>query len=428
MRLYSTNHSDNYAFIQDNNTSITYSKLSTEINSISANLAPRLLAFIFTSNTIGSMISYLACLECSVVPLLLKADIDTSLSNKLLDIYRPNYLFIPNDMADNFDGYECLWQGYGYSILYNKDIDIPNLFDDLALLLTTSGSTGSPKLVRQSYNNILSNARSIASYLELDESERPITTLPMNYTYGLSIINSHLLVGATILLTDFSLVSREFWNFFNKEKATSFGGVPYTYEMLKRMRFLGKEYPHLKTMTQAGGKLSPTLHKEFAKYAIDNNKHFVVMYGQTEATARMSYLPYEKSLDKYGSIGIAIPGGKFWLKDVDGSKISKPNTVGELVYEGENVTGCWTVNRSYITPLGDVLVCPYMNIKIGNIKEQSLKEILDYGFSIKYFGEYSPICISAQNQEFRKKYLKEEKNIFDPYDARDIFNEDDYMK
>lgn len=94
----------------------------------------------------------------------------------------------------------------------------------------------------------------------------------------------------------------------------------------------------------------------------------------------------------------------------------------------ERISGCWTVNRTYITPLGDVLVCPYINIKIGNIKEQPLKEILDYGFSIKYFSGYSPICISAQNRAFREKFLPDAGNIFSPLDAREIFGEGDYVK
>lgn len=160
----------------------------------------------------------------------------------------------------------------------------------------------------------------------------------MNYTYGLSIINSHVQVGATILLTGSTVVSRDFWDFMKREHATSFGGVPYTYEMLKRVRFFRMDLPDLRTMTQAGGKLSPELHKEFAEYAINKNKHFIVMYGQTEATARMAYLPYEKALEKFGSMGIAIPGGRFDLIDTSGKVITEPDVVGELVYEGTNVT------------------------------------------------------------------------------------------
>jgi acyl-coenzyme A synthetase/AMP-(fatty) acid ligase len=108
--------------------------------------------------------------------------------------------------------------------------------------------------------------------------------------------------------------------------------------MLEKLRFFRMDLPTLRTMTQAGGKLSPELHKKFAEYAGENGKKFIVMYGQTEATARMSYLPFEKSIEKYGSMGIAIPGGEFSLIDIDGKEIDKPDIVGELVYKGANVT------------------------------------------------------------------------------------------
>jgi acyl-coenzyme A synthetase/AMP-(fatty) acid ligase len=160
----------------------------------------------------------------------------------------------------------------------------------------------------------------------------------MNYVYGLSIINSHFLVGATLLLTDKTLMQKEFWAFFKEAEATSFGGVPYTYEMLDKLRFYRMDLPSLRTMTQAGGKITPELHEKFAKYAAEKGKHFVVMYGAAEATSRMGYLPPEKAVEKKGSMGIPIPGGKFFLLDADGKEITTPYTTGELVYEGKNVT------------------------------------------------------------------------------------------
>jgi acyl-coenzyme A synthetase/AMP-(fatty) acid ligase len=172
----------------------------------------------------------------------------------------------------------------------------------------------------------------------LSSSEKAITTLPMNYTYGLSIINTHLMVGATLLLTDKGLMQKEFWTFFKEEGATSFGGVPYTYEMLDKLRFYRMQLPNLRYMTQAGGKLTPELHRKFAEYAALSGKKFIVMYGQCEATARMGYLPAEKAVEKCGSMGIVIPGGKFHLIDAEGNDITEPHVTGELVYEGENVT------------------------------------------------------------------------------------------
>ncbi len=327
---------ENVAAISDNGNKVTYGDLMSFSNRVMDVLPERSLVFSLCHNTIGSLMGYVAFLSTRNVPLLLSADLDKELLHYLLDTYQPNYLWMPQKMADQFDG-NVVMSEYGYSLLSYSDKKI-DMYPELALLLTTSGSTGSPKLVRQSYTNIESNAQSIMQYLELDETERPITMLPMNYTYGLSVINSHLLVGATILMTDESYAQKKFWNFFKSQGATSIVGVPFTYEILKKLRFFRMELPTLRYMTQAGGKLLPELHKEYAEYAIANDKRFYVMYGQTEATARMSYLPYKRSLEKYGSMGIAIPGGTFHLIDVDGTDIEKADVVGELVYEGPNVT------------------------------------------------------------------------------------------
>jgi acyl-CoA synthetase (AMP-forming)/AMP-acid ligase II len=204
---------------------------------------------------------------------------------------------------------------------------ITKCHSDLAVCLTTSGSTGSPKLVRLTLRNIIANAESIAEYLHIDTNERPITMLPMYYSYGLSIINSHLLKGATILLTDKSYAQREFWNFLRENEATSMSGVPYTWEMLRRLRFMRMDQPSVRTMTQAGGKLNAEIALEYIRWAKSVGKQFIVMYGQTEATARMSYLPWEHAEEKYASIGIAIPRGTFSLAED-----------GELIYQGENVS------------------------------------------------------------------------------------------
>lgn len=327
---------DSIAAIDDVGNKITYDELdqfSGEFSKFS-----RKLIFNVCENSIGSLAGYASMIQAGAVPALVSKDLDKDLLLQLLDTYQPDYVWVPTEMEPEFSQMERVFRKYEYSLLKTQYMCSEMLYDELALLLTTSGSTGSPKLVRQSYKNIKANTASIVQYLDLDKTERPITTLPMNYTYGLSIINTHLYVGATILLTNKTLMQKEFWNFFKAEKATSFGGVPYTYEILKKLRFFQMELPSLRTMTQAGGKLTPELHKQFAEYAMDTHRKFIVMYGQTEATARMAYLPAEKSLEKYGSMGIAIPGGYFSLIDVNGQTIYENDVIGELVYEGENVT------------------------------------------------------------------------------------------
>lgn len=330
--------SSNVALLSDTGVTLTYAELDKANDALAAAIGRRCLVFSLCSNTIGSVVGYTAFMRNQIVPVLLNAQLDGGLLRNLISTYHPAYLWMPGTMSDDFSEYDCVYKDFEYVLLKtNFDTEYP-MHEELGLLLTTSGSTGSPKFVRQTYTNVRTNAEQIAEYLELDETECPITTLPMNYTYGCSIINSHLLVGATILLTDKTLMDRGFWAFLKEQNATSFGGVPYTYEMLEKLRFFRMDLPSLRYMTQAGGKLSPELHKKFAEYAQEKDKKFIVMYGACEATARMGYLPAEKSLEKYGSCGIAIPRGRFYLVDADNKVIEEPEVTGELVYEGANVT------------------------------------------------------------------------------------------
>ena len=213
---------------------------------------------------------------------------------------------------------------------------------ELGLLLSTSGSTGDRKLVRLSYTNIQANCDSIVEYLGLTKEERPITTLPMEYTYGLSVIPSHVAVGATIILTNRTLFQKEFWEMVEKYDVTSMAGVPYTYEMFERLRLREMDLPHLKTLTQAGGHLHEELQRKFGDWAAETGRRLFVMYGQTEATARMSYIPPEKCVEKIGSIGIPIPGGSFAIAED-----------GELIYFGANVSMGYALKREDMA-LGDI--------------------------------------------------------------------------
>lgn len=328
--------------ITDARQHVTYGEFHQLSEEFSVHMSEGDLIFILCRNTLGSLLGYLTCLKYHIVPVMLEGNMAAESVQKLIEEYEPKYLFLPKERAHDFKGNQVT-DFFDYLLiecsLLKKEVAKNNtLHPDLALLLTTSGSTGSPKLVRQSQANINANTASIVEYLELTKEERPVTVLPMNYTFGLSIIHSHVAVGATILLTTYGIFEKEFWQFMMDQKATSISGVPYTFEMLKRIGFMEMDLPHLKTMTQAGGRLSPKLQEEYGEFALKNNKRFVVMYGQTEATARMSYLPPEDVVRKRGSIGIAIPGGKFSLIDHENQIIEQPNVTGELIYEGKNVT------------------------------------------------------------------------------------------
>ena len=326
------------AVMDDQGYVLTYEDLAAASERFAEAVGDRCLLFILCDNVLGSLVGYVGALNGRIVPVMLRHDLPEARLQELIDAYHPAFIWQSQDRGRSVQMPEPVFSDWGYELLpvpYGRET---LLHPDLALLLTTSGSTGSPKFVRQTYTNIRVNTESIVEYLHLDEKERAITSLPMQYTYGLSIIHTHLAVGATLLLTRYSLMQKEFWQFCREQKATSLAGVPYTYEMLKRLRFTRMDLPALQTLTQAGGKLLPKLHEEFSRWARDTGRRFVVMYGACEATARMGYLSPERSLDKVGCMGIAIPGGRFELLGVDGSPIQETDTVGELVYYGENVT------------------------------------------------------------------------------------------
>ena len=284
------------------------------------------LALVLCQNSPASLVSYLAALQLQDAVILLDGTLAQQLTEKIIDKYAPDWIFAAN-REFHFPMYRPTAVDLNGCLFLRERPRERLIYSDLALLLSTSGSTGSPKLVRLSYENAAANATSVAEYLCLNYNERPITSLPMSYAYGLSVINSHLLAGATILLTDRSVMEREFWTFFQQRGASSFAGVPYTYQMLLRMGLLKKDLPSLRTLTQAGGQLDQCYIEEIYAIALQRGWRFFVMYGQTEATARISYVPPELLASKIGSIGRPIVGGKMTVD---------PN-FGELIYRGPNV-------------------------------------------------------------------------------------------
>lgn len=318
------------------NKTITYNELDKE----SKNLAEKLklsvkgLIFLFTTNNFESVITYIASLKSTNAVLLLDEKLNNEIRNGLIENYNPDFIVTTNSNSPVNYNLEFKFESLNF---YKRNTLTQNkLFTDLAVLLSTSGTTGSPKLVRLSYKNIQSNADSICEYLGIDENERAITTLPINYSYGLSVINSHLLKGASIVLTEKTVFFRDFWDQFNEYKCSSFAGVPYTYTMLKRINFNKIDLPTLKYFTQAGGKLSEEFIRHFNNYALEKRIKFFVMYGQTEATARITFVPPERLIDKIGSIGISIPNGELKIMK-DEKEIITPNEEGEIVYKGDNV-------------------------------------------------------------------------------------------
>lgn len=305
------------ALVDADGARLSYADLAGEADRFAATLGSRrMLLLLEMENHSSAVIAFMGALRARV-PVVLVPPGDAPGTGRIVDAFAP----------------ELRWSRTGGLV----ELAAPrgNLHEDLALALSTSGTTGTTKLVRLSALAIDSNARSIAEYLGLTPSERPITSLPASYCYGMSVINSHLAVGASIVLTEASVVDDTFWELIERHGATSFAGVPYTYELLERTRFVSSPPRTLRSFTQAGGRLAVERVERFGRLARERGQKFFVMYGQTEAAPRISYLPPEELPAHPDCIGRAIPGGRLELVDPETGAAAAGR--GELVYRGPNV-------------------------------------------------------------------------------------------
>ena len=332
-RFWSLSHPRQSVAVLDAHSGLqkTYGELRSDVERAALAMARHThkpLCLLIAQNRYECLVSYLAALTLGNALIVADAGLNRDLYAGLIAAYQPEFIFAssPDLAMPQYQKIEC--PGYpGAGIwAHQGDARQGGIHPSLAVLLSTSGSTGSAKLVRLTAANLQANAESIVAYLGLGPEEKPITSLPMAYSYGLSIINSHLLAGATLTLTEHGVLRREFWDSVDRHGCTSFAGVPYSYQMLLETGLLSKRGRTLRTFTQAGGRLSDSHIRQVHRLALDRGARFFVMYGQTEATARISYVPCEQLADKIGSIGIAIPNGSLRL-----------DAQGELIYTGPNV-------------------------------------------------------------------------------------------
>lgn len=346
--------SDNILLRDETGVLIRYGDVLEFARSTALQATRRRLVMCGVDNDIGGIAGYLALLAANAVPMMVSPTLSPSALDALIATYRPDCLWLPQQDATRWPNAQRHANLGGYALIgISTGTGMSALHDDLALLLSTSGSTGSGKYVRLSHQNVWSNAAAIADYLSLTADELPVTTLPPSYSYGLSIIHSHLWVGAGLAVSNKTFFDRDFWNFLREVKATSLAGVPYHYEMLKKLRFTRMDLPHLYTLTQAGGRMSPDLTQEYATHCQSKGMRFFTMYGQTEASPRMSYVPAEQAYAKAGTIGISIPGGALELQSETGAVLTDAHVVGELVYRGPNVCLGYAECRADLS-LGDI--------------------------------------------------------------------------
>lgn len=325
------------AVIDDSKAAMTFGEICDCVDDFKMHLPERTLTFILAENSIGSLLGYLSMLSNRIVPLVLSRNTDKGLYENLYETYQPAYLWAPIELVDELGG-EVLWESWNY-VLIKTGLTAPDLYDNLSFLLPTSGSTGSPKLVRHTYRNVEANARNVSLMFKMKGDERAMASLPMHYTMGLSVIVSHLYSGSTVVLSNRSLMDMNFWKTMKDERITSFTGVPFSYEIMHKLRiFRRMEFPDLKIITQGGGKLSEDIFRECCEYAERTGKQFIPTYGQSECTARMAFLEPEMASKKQGSIGKAEPNGQLSIIDEQGNESFEGDATGEMIYRGENVT------------------------------------------------------------------------------------------
>lgn len=338
-------HSEKIAFISSANDIIPYEAISENISKFAKKKFNRGLVFCFCDNDPDFIIGYLSIIKNRMVAVMLNNQIPESMLERIEHSYKPNYYFISSSKFQelNLNNEDICYVIGNYYLVVRETASL-KIADNIVQLLSTSGTTGTSKFVIQTADNINSNLISIIFGLGLGSKDRSITTMPMNYTYGLSVILSHLEVGGSIVLSNYNLTQREFLTSLRDHKVTNFNGVPYHYEIIAR--FGGDFFADtsLEFITQAGGKLGDSYTKKIFNMCQKNYIKFYVMYGQTEATARISILDTSESSNKLKSVGKPILGGKIFIYD-DFKKI-KENALleGEIVYEGKNVSPGYATN------------------------------------------------------------------------------------
>src|SRR6478609_2482696 len=277
----------------------------------------RRLVLVEIEPTVDSVVTYLAALEAGHVVLLTAPGRTDTVAQ----------VWSPDDRAHLRDG--------RWVVSHGSAPGTHDLHPDLALLLSTSGSTGSPKLVRLSAGAVRTNAADIAAALGLDASDRAVTTLPLHYCYGLSVLHSHLAVGASVLLTDASVVDPELWASMRTAGVTSLAGVPHTFDLLESTGAPTGSVPTLRQITQAGGRLRPEQVRAWAVRGEREGWDLRVMYGQTEATARMAVSAPGQAAQDPSSVGRPVGAGRFSVRDAAGEVPAC--RVGDLHFTGSNV-------------------------------------------------------------------------------------------
>ncbi len=299
------------------------------------------LVAILCDKSAATVTAYFGALRNGLVPLLLDADAKPAALNRIFAAYRPDYVFDPQGRGH--EGIETVADLNAATLSASTEQQTPVPHPDNAVLLATSGSTGDPKFVRLSHNSLDTCTRSICDYLGLTHTRRCISLLPLHYSYGLSVLNTAAAARASFVISNHSVLDKDLWRLMAELGVTDLSGVPFIFEMLRRIRVPAEALQALECVTQAGGRLDPKLTRHFREKFGAEGIRFFTMYGQTEASPRISYLPPERAAEKEGSVGVPISCGEALIAETKAA-----SGEGELLYRGTNVALGYAYSREDI--------------------------------------------------------------------------------
>ena len=283
--------------------------------------------FIILSREINAVVLYLKLLESGASFLVLPEEASRNSIDSLVLAYAPSAILGKKEVILNL-GLDSSREWRNYSVSDLKGSSKSGIRASQQILMSTSGSTGSPKQVRLSHGHLAANAADIASALEISPEHSALTVLPLSYSYGLSVLNSHLWAGANVVLSSIGVLSSGFLELIDRRGVTSLVGVPFTYQMYERLGILGDPPRGLRYFTQAGGALDSKTISKISHALNQKGVGFFPMYGQTEATARITIMKSENVSESPGSVGEVVKSGRL--------TIGSSNHPEELVFSGPN--------------------------------------------------------------------------------------------
>lgn len=329
-------HPHKTALFQDNGPTLTYADLKKFI--VEFQSGEEAFVFLALNSNVESISTFLSLIARGISVAIVSETFDDVVIAELISRYRPDAIYGASSVLQNWGFSEGLGLNDVSKFKFPEQKGSHSPIRIPQILLGTSGSTGSPKMVRLAYASIDANAADIANGLEISASDVAITVLPLSYTYGLSVVTSHLWAGASIFCSSLSPLDKDFIPSIRKNKVTNIPGVPFNFAIYKKIGLFKNLPPTVRYFSQAGGAMGLdeviSTRESLEKLGVS----LYVMYGQTEATARIAICPPAKLAEHPDSVGYSVKSGSL--------KIGSANDVNEIVFTGPNVMLGYALNRA----------------------------------------------------------------------------------